>query len=260
MVGIYKITSPSGRVYIGQSIDIERRFKEYKTLKNCKFQKKIFRSFLKYGVINHKFEIIEECDIELLNERERYYQELFNCVEDGLNCFYTKTNEKPRINSEEYKKQISSTLKHKYKTKEIVVHNFKKGRKFNIYDIYGNLLHFEITISEVLEQLKIGKSSINNMIRKNRFIVKKKFIVLLSNVNYKEYIFENIKKYNGNDIPVYQILENNNIKLCTISSKYRIIQKLLNSENYIYYSKKNKSYYTFIGLLNAVLDRNILDN
>ena len=52
------------------------------------------------------------------------------------------------------------------------------------------------------------------------------------------------------------ISENNNIKLCTISSKYRIIQKLLNSENYIYYSKKNKSYYTFIGLLNAVLDRN----
>ena len=29
MIGIYKITSPSGKVYIGQSIDIERRWKKY---------------------------------------------------------------------------------------------------------------------------------------------------------------------------------------------------------------------------------------
>jgi hypothetical protein len=32
IVGIYKITSPSGKVYIGQSINIERRIKEYKNL------------------------------------------------------------------------------------------------------------------------------------------------------------------------------------------------------------------------------------
>ncbi len=29
VVGIYKITSPSGKVYIGQSVDIEKRFKTY---------------------------------------------------------------------------------------------------------------------------------------------------------------------------------------------------------------------------------------
>lgn len=31
MIGIYKITSPSNRIYIGQSIDIEARWKSYKT-------------------------------------------------------------------------------------------------------------------------------------------------------------------------------------------------------------------------------------
>ena len=31
MIGIYKIVSPSGKVYIGQSTNIERRWKEYKT-------------------------------------------------------------------------------------------------------------------------------------------------------------------------------------------------------------------------------------
>ena len=33
MIGIYKITSPIGRIYIGQSIDVERRFKNYYKLK-----------------------------------------------------------------------------------------------------------------------------------------------------------------------------------------------------------------------------------
>lgn len=34
MIGIYKITSPSGKVYIGQSVNIKERFKSH--LKNRK--------------------------------------------------------------------------------------------------------------------------------------------------------------------------------------------------------------------------------
>jgi hypothetical protein len=34
--GIYKITSPSGKVYIGQSVDIKRRFTTYKILNKSK--------------------------------------------------------------------------------------------------------------------------------------------------------------------------------------------------------------------------------
>ena len=61
MKGIYKITSPSGKVYIGQSIDIERRFRHYKRMV-CKDQVKVYNSFLKYGVDAHIFEILELCD------------------------------------------------------------------------------------------------------------------------------------------------------------------------------------------------------
>jgi predicted GIY-YIG superfamily endonuclease len=35
-IGIYKITSPSNKIYIGQSINIERRIKQYKLLKEIK--------------------------------------------------------------------------------------------------------------------------------------------------------------------------------------------------------------------------------
>jgi group I intron endonuclease len=83
MIGIYKITSPSNRIYIGQSVNIEKRFTSYKRMyvKNQK-QTKLYRSFLKYGVINHTFELIYEC-LELeLNHYERHYQELFNCLMD----------------------------------------------------------------------------------------------------------------------------------------------------------------------------------
>jgi group I intron endonuclease len=94
MIGIYKVTSQSGKIYIGQSINIEKRFKSYRNLLHCKKQIKLYNSFLKYGVNNHNFEILEECKAELLNQRERYYQEFYNVLKFGLNCMLTNTNDK----------------------------------------------------------------------------------------------------------------------------------------------------------------------
>ena len=70
MVGIYKITSPSNKVYIGQSIDIEKRFSYYKRL-SCKQQSKVYNSILKYGYENHVFEINKTTLIQKLNGRNK---------------------------------------------------------------------------------------------------------------------------------------------------------------------------------------------
>lgn len=85
-IGIYKITSPNKKIYIGQSWDIERRWKKYRIL-NCKSQLKLYASFLKYGVDKHKFEILQLCDKEQLNELEKYYVDLFQTFNSkyGLN-------------------------------------------------------------------------------------------------------------------------------------------------------------------------------
>jgi len=80
--GIYKITNPEGEVYIGQSKNIEKRWKHY-TTNPSKNQPKLFYSFLKYGWINHKFEIIEECNN--LIERERYWISYYKSENNGLN-------------------------------------------------------------------------------------------------------------------------------------------------------------------------------
>lgn len=105
MIGIYKIINPTDKIYIGQSINIEKRINQYKKLR-CKQQVVLYRSLLKYGYDNHKFEIIEECCIDLLNTRERYWQDYYNCIEKGLNCKLTKTDDKCGILSIETKNKI----------------------------------------------------------------------------------------------------------------------------------------------------------
>jgi group I intron endonuclease len=109
-IGIYKITSPKGKHYIGQSINIQRRKKQYERL-HCKKQSKLFNSLKKYGVSTHRFDIIVICNVEELNTKERYYQEFFNCVEKGLNLKLVQTKDKSGVLSEETKKKISDKLK-----------------------------------------------------------------------------------------------------------------------------------------------------
>ncbi len=76
MVGIYCITNKiNGKKYIGQSLDIERRFRNHK--KAC-HNIYLRRSVEKYGLDSFLFEILEEVSEELLEEKERYYIDLFN--------------------------------------------------------------------------------------------------------------------------------------------------------------------------------------
>lgn len=120
MIGIYKITSPTNKIYIGQSVNIEKRFKSYLSMNsgNSK-QVRLHRTFLKYGVENHIFEVVEECTMELLNERERYYQDLYNVLEKGLNCRLTASNDRSGKLSEEIKQKISNSNKGKKMSEEL---------------------------------------------------------------------------------------------------------------------------------------------
>jgi group I intron endonuclease len=111
MIGIYKIINPKGKIYIGQSIDIEYRFYSYKKQIRCKSQKKLFNSLIKYGVDNHTFSIIEECDVELLNEKERFWQDYYDVLKKGLNLKLTGHDDKSSSISIETKNKIKDGLK-----------------------------------------------------------------------------------------------------------------------------------------------------
>lgn len=80
LVGIYRIISPSGRVYIGQSRDIMKRFTAYKR-HSCKNQKKLYASLKLHGSISHRFEIIHTLpnDIKqnIIDEYEQLYMDQY---------------------------------------------------------------------------------------------------------------------------------------------------------------------------------------
>jgi len=110
IIGIYKIASPSGKVYIGQSVNFLKRKTQYKNL-HCKRQVKIYNSLIKHGFKNHKFEVIEECSVEQLNEQEVYWKQYYIDQlgwDKMLFCELYDNSRGPR--NEETKQKISKTL------------------------------------------------------------------------------------------------------------------------------------------------------
>tara|TARA_R110000868_G_scaffold1452_11_gene11460 strand:- start:417 stop:1118 length:702 start_codon:yes stop_codon:yes gene_type:complete len=118
MIGIYKITSPSGKVYIGQSVQIEKRRKKYSRL-SCVNQTKLYNSLVKYGFSEHIFVVVEECRVEELNIRERYWQDFYEVLGvRGLNCILTATDTLKYVFSQETKDIMSAGKKAFYKTEK----------------------------------------------------------------------------------------------------------------------------------------------
>ena len=86
MIGIYKITNKkTGKSYIGQSNDIERRFKEHQQ-KGASSRIPLDVAIQKYGKDTFDYEVIEECDLSQLNEKEEYYIQLYDTKNNGYNC------------------------------------------------------------------------------------------------------------------------------------------------------------------------------
>jgi hypothetical protein len=87
--GIYKITSLKTQMaYIGQAKDIYKRF-----CSHCRCGlgidtpqgNKLYAAMLEEGLENFTFELLESCDEESLNEKEKYYIGVYNSVDFGYN-------------------------------------------------------------------------------------------------------------------------------------------------------------------------------
>ena len=82
--GIYKVTNKiNGKVYIGQSVDIGRRWCEHMNAKDDIY---FHKAIQKYGVDNFIWEVIEKCKKSELDERESYWIEYYDSFNKGYNC------------------------------------------------------------------------------------------------------------------------------------------------------------------------------
>jgi len=92
--GIYKITNiKTQQCYIGQSVDIATRWKDHIKCGlgiDASATNKLYNAMQQDGVWNFTFEIIEECPREQLNEKEKFWIELYQSNLYGYNL--TKGN------------------------------------------------------------------------------------------------------------------------------------------------------------------------
>lgn len=93
ITGIYCFTNLiNNKKYIGQSIDIQERISQHKyryKVKNDSGYRCAFHSALrKYGWENFSFSVVEECAIEELDNKERYWIQKYNTMSP---CGYNLT-------------------------------------------------------------------------------------------------------------------------------------------------------------------------
>ena len=144
MIGIYKITNKlNGKVYIGQSIDIDTRWRQHI---NAKDDFAIHRAIQKYGKENFKFEVLLECPVDMLNVWERDMIALYDCISpkgynlteggEGYQCseetrLKMSNIQKGKHHSEETRHKISESQKGRHVSEEtrLKMSNTRKGKK-----------------------------------------------------------------------------------------------------------------------------------
>lgn len=109
---IYKITSPTGKVYIGSTINsVKERWNHYKTL-NCKQQRKIYSSLKKHGVNNHIFVVVCETSFENMLSTEYVIGMQYEVLgKNGLNLALPNLFGTSNIISDESRKKMSEAQK-----------------------------------------------------------------------------------------------------------------------------------------------------
>ena len=147
VIGIYKLVSPNGIIYVGQSKDVYKRWDNNYAKLKCKDQPKLYNSLKFYGWENFKKEILEKFeyhDEDLLNRREIYWGNLYEVLnkDKGLNTYpLGKQGKQPE---ESIKKRIEKIIKSIFQ-----------------FDLQGNFIQ---KFKSAIEAVKfLGKGNSNNI-------------------------------------------------------------------------------------------------
>ena len=171
--GIYKIENlVNGKVYVGQSINIKTRFMSHKSELKSNNHSNIHlqNSWNKYGEENFKFEILEECNFDNLNNLEKEWISKLNSINPyGYNLEYggkenKNISEYTRVKMKESKSGVNHPF---YGVKFTDEHKqiLRESKTTNIpilqFDLDGKLTkRWEYGAGEASKKLNIGQSGI----------------------------------------------------------------------------------------------------
>ena len=89
VTGIYKITNQQTKqCYIGQAVDVATRWKQHAKCGlgiDTPAGNKLYKAMLEDGLYNFSFELLEKCPRSELNEKEKFYIELYQADSYGYN-------------------------------------------------------------------------------------------------------------------------------------------------------------------------------
>lgn len=181
--GIYKIENLiNHNVYIGQSVDIQKRWREHLFAArhlDCKdHNMPIHLALSKYGEDNFSLEVLEECPKNLLDEKEVYWIEKYNSYKKGYNA------------------TIGGCQNHEH-----------LGTPVELYDLEGNYVTEYSNATEAAKALGISRNTIYQILYGQRLSAKG-FQFKRKNSNK---IITKYKSRQGGSIPIYQLDLNGSI-------------------------------------------------
>lgn len=144
---IYKWTSPSGKSYIGQTINQRRWYKDFFRVTQSYAGFKIDRARRKYGPENFTYEILfmyQSYDVkelcELLDKKEVEFIKRYNAVKNGYNLTYGGQNGYNKVKVREItKRKLSEKITEYYKTHKSatakpIAQYTKQGKLIKVWD------------------------------------------------------------------------------------------------------------------------------
>ena len=143
--GIYKIENLiNGKIYIGQAVDIKARWRTHifsaNTLSHKDSSSPIHLALAKYGKENFSFTIVEECEINLLNEKEKFWIDYYDSYRKGYNASTGGDNGFTR----------------------------EDGRPVLLYDLKGNFQYEFCNIASAARFLNLGYATVYSVLQEKR--------------------------------------------------------------------------------------------
>lgn len=216
--GVYKITFPNGKVYIGISNNIVRRMNEH----NSDFRNNlpIEHAIQKYGKITEfvLLEAIAPENRDYMREREKYWIAKYKSTIDSFGYNVSTGGDGASHGSENHEAKFSEE---------------------QIQEIYNELRQQELTLTELAKKYEVHlstMSSINN--GKTYFHSTEKYPIRNGNKKIKKGVFSYQAKLDEKTLlQIIELLKENNESMRQIAQKFQLTSTLIQNIN------QGKTYY-----------------